>query len=155
MNLRNGIYPKIKVIMYSGRLIVRCNKKMFYRSTGRNSMFKDTWFPCVGIQRRIYKSKRGLRRKGWIKKPKGCEVLKYFRNCKLYREIDRFGTLKDMLISCMIGGGFWDDGRSVVIKDELIKMNINVDEELKMIYYALDCERGLVDLDVDAALRML
>jgi hypothetical protein len=142
--------------MYCDRLMVKYDRKMFYRSTGRNSLLKDTWFPCTGIQKHRYKSKKGIHQKGWIKKPNGYEVLKYFREYKIeYDELDRFGTIKNMFISYTIGGGFWNTKESNIIKIELLKLKFDIDEDVKAINYAIDNEQFLVNMNIDQVLEVL
>lgn len=85
-----------------------------YRSTGRNSKFKDTWFPFLGID--------GT---GWLRKPQvnlPNDVLSFFKEIELDNSIitlSRFGNYLSLCISASIGGGFWHTEKGIALKSFL------------------------------------
>jgi hypothetical protein len=156
----NNSYPRVKAVIYSDRLMVQYmvknKKKMFYRSTGKNSNLPGTWFPCNGVQRKKYKSKYGVVDRGWIKKPRGSIIWYYFYKKKLlHDEISRFGTLDDMNVSSSIGGGFWDTDVAKPFK-EYLKTVIydDIKQDIDAIKYAIQSEKHLKSLDVSSVLEI-
>lgn len=157
MKTRSGSSNDFCAFKYSGRLMVRYKingkYKYFYRSTGENSNMPKTWFPCNGIQRHKYKSKYGNRNRGWIKKPHGFEVYLYFTKKDMaFDDLTRFGTLQDMAISAVLGGGFWTEENIAKYQDYL--PHVDSFHE-RMIKKALDMEPTLTDLSVDEVLKKI
>lgn len=114
---RSGQKPVPKASIISDRLVVQFPSqkgwKYLYRSSGVNSGRKNTWFPFGGIQKRDYSPKfSGTRKKGWFKKPNGYKIQNFFEtnlpSSVSTKGIDRFGCIKDMILSEKIGGGWWE-----------------------------------------------
>lgn len=135
---------------FSTIMVDNLNSKnyIFYRSTGRNSYYPDTWFPCNGIE------------VDWIIKPGTLtyeqRVACYSRAMVHYLEdeapldqellhsiLSRFGNIECMLISYAIGGGFWNTSDAFYFKFAIKKYFLSQFLCLKNNLNELDAFRNL------------
>lgn len=89
----------------------------FYCSSGVNSGYPETWFPFLGLDR-----------KGWFRKPGFIEGLSslYDTIPSQYNDFfpsrdlgKRFANLKCLLISSIMGGGFWETDNAKALLSQL------------------------------------
>lgn len=105
------------------RLICTIGPYPFYRSSGYNSGFSETFFPFAGI-----KQTNGYNQRGWYIKPSNggrfldegyyprALKVKLFdmatKNSRVNKTtmelVERFGNFEAMILSYHIGGGFWE-----------------------------------------------
>ncbi len=96
----------------------------FYKSTGRNSREKDTWFPFMGLQEQGMGDflPRGMflkpsTRNSSISNSYPKELAGYVRENQsfLLDFVTRFGNFECMCLSMLIGEGFWkqEDGKKL------------------------------------------
>lgn len=105
------------------RNFIVINGMPFYRSSGNNSGYPETWFPFFGIQEQdADKTPRG-----WLIKPKS----DLYIPIKLGRTLNtlfqdktlsyRFSSLPCMLISSLLGGGLWNEPKGIELKRLLLE----------------------------------
>jgi hypothetical protein len=105
-----------------------------YRSSGKNSGYKNTWFPHLGID--------GTR---WVRKPRKClpsDIIAYCQKIALDQKIAlrRFGNTQSICISASIGTGFWKTDDGVKLKKFLIENHDHYflsDDELEAFHKTL------------------
>lgn len=115
----------------SDRLMCVIHGFPMYRSSGKNSRFKDSWFPCLGIS-----GTRWIRKPGDIGFPE--DVVQFCKQLELDKKftLKRFGNINTLCISASLGEGIWNIDEGIKLKHYLA---INypsyflTDEELKLI----------------------
>ncbi len=138
--------PNLFFYEYAHRLITKLTIKNknrtktypFYQSTGVNSQYRGTWFPFKGIENN-----------GFFLKPHSTknqrlhlsydstfvDFLEEHRHHVFQNGIEclmiRFGNTECMLVSYLIGGGYWDTEDSFLIKQFIKKNYPHILEKLK------------------------
>lgn len=105
------------------RLVTVVGGYPFYQSTGKNSSEENTFFPFGGISLYNFSS-------GWFLKPT-CSISQPYFPQKLAKFITdnfpgkgeffvRFGNLETILLSMLMGGGYWDGIEGTKLKIYLL-----------------------------------
>ena len=161
---KNG--PKKQIVFkYNDRLITMIGKQskkaLMYCSTGTNSGYPRTWFPCRGVKARSYKTKSsGYMKKGWIMKPTYGDLYKVlsFDGLLPYDIHNRLSSIEAAVLSSKMGGGFWESQEGQTATEfikTLPRYNQDDSEALKLMRKALENEKEIENVSVEHAVNLL
>jgi len=163
--MRNNGVQKPIILKYSNRLIIKpgkSRKTLMYCSTGQNSGFPCTWFPCRGIKTHSsYSKSMGKIKKGWIIKPSYGDlykVLSYDNQVMSYEVRERLSSIEAAVLSCKMGGGFWDSQEGQVATEfikTLPRYNTDDSQTLLLMRTALDKSDEYTNVTVKEAIDLL
>lgn len=115
----------IRFVNYTGndaitRKVTVIDGVPFYCSSGTNSGWSDTWFPFLGLE-------MSFRNCGWFRKPGFLDKLSSLpETISQYNEFfptddirKRFTSLKCLLISSNLGGGYWETENGITLLSRL------------------------------------
>jgi hypothetical protein len=162
---KNG--PKKPIAFkYRDRLITMIGKPskkaLMYCSTGTNSGYPRTWFPCRGVKAYASKTKLfGAMKKGWIMKPSYGDLWKVFSfdyELLPYEMHDRLSSIEAAVLSSKMGGGFWESQEGQAATEfikTLPRYNQDDSEALKLMKTALEKENEFENVSVEQAVNLL
>ncbi|MCS5711333.1 hypothetical protein [Candidatus Berkiella aquae] len=117
MNILSNKILNFEQTSFAERNIISIHGMPFYKSSGQNSCYSDTWFPFLGV---LQEDVNIFLSKGWFIKPQESNLPKdvkdkmdeLFPSYGAYRagqELrQRFSNIPCLLLSSYLGGGLWE-----------------------------------------------